>query len=73
MEHKERSRCFLEFNEEKKGILFCTDIASRGLDFSSLSMIVLFDVSPNYKAYVNRVGRTARIENIGSAISLLYE
>ncbi len=73
MDQKERSEVFYEFNTLEKGVLLCTDIASRGLDFKSLSVIVLFDVSPSYKAYVNRVGRTARIENIGSAISILFE
>ena len=73
MEQKDRSRVFARFNEVNKGFLICTDIASRGLDFSSLSVIILFDVSASYKDYVNRVGRTARIENVGSAISFLYE
>ncbi len=73
MEQKNRSKIFEKFNEVKKGFLICTDIASRGLDFNSLKVIILFDVSPSYKDYVNRVGRTARIENVGTAISLLYD
>ena len=73
MEQKDRSRVFQKFNQIEKGVMICTDIASRGLDFSSLRVIILFDVSPSYKDYVNRVGRTARIENVGSAISFLYD
>jgi len=73
MEQKDRSHVFAKFNEIKKGVLICTDIASRGLDFSSLSVIILFDVSASYKDYVNHVGRTARIENVGTALSFLYE
>ena len=53
--------------------MICTDVASRGLDFSDVSFIILFDVSPSYKDYMNRVGRTGRIENIGAAISLLFD
>lgn len=54
-------------------MLFCTDVAARGLDFQSVEFIILFDVSASYKEYVNRVGRTARAEHIGACISLLYE
>ena len=43
------------------------------MDFSNVELIILFDVSPSYKDYVNWVGRTAWIENIGSCVSLLYE
>ena len=73
MDQKERSKSFNVFNELKKGFMICTNIASRGLDFSSLELIILFDVSPSYKDYINWVGRTAWIENIGSAVSFLYE
>ena len=55
----------------KNGCLITTDVGSRGLNFENISVIVLFDVSQSYKDYVNRVGRTARIENIGSALSFL--
>lgn len=73
MDQKERSKVFKQFNQVKSGILFCTDIASRGLDFSFLRFIVLFDVSPSYRDYINRVGRTGRIEKKGVALSFLYE
>lgn len=73
MNQKERAEVFYKFNNLENGLLFCTNVASRGLDFGSISVIILFDVSPSYKDYINRVGRTARIEKVGTAISLLYE
>lgn len=54
-------------------MLVCTEVAQRGLDFPDVQIIILFDVSPSYKDYINRVGRTGRIEKGGAALSLLYE
>ncbi len=73
MEQKDRTKVFIEFNESETGVLFCTDVAARGLDFQSVEFIILFDVSASYREYINRVGRTARAEHIGACLSLLYE
>lgn len=73
MDQKERTKVFLDYNQTPNGVLFCTDVAARGLDFQSVEFIILFDVSASYKEYVNRVGRTARAEKVGACISLLYE
>lgn len=61
-----------EFKKCKCGILICTDIGSRGLDFEDTKIIILFDIANSLKDYINRVGRTARIGKEGAAISLLY-
>lgn len=71
VEQKDRSEVFNKFVKATSGCLITTDVGSRGLNFENISVIVLFDVSQSYKDYVNRVGRTARIENIGSALSFL--
>lgn len=73
MNQKERSQVFLEFSTLKTGTMFCTEVAQRGLDFPDVRLIILFDVSPSYKDYINRVGRTGRLEKMGAALSLLYE
>ena len=73
MNQKDRTNVFNNFHECKKGVLICTDIGSRGLDFTGTNVIILFDVSPSYKDYINRVGRTARIGQEGTAISFLYD
>ena len=52
------------------GILVCTDVGSRGLDFEEVRLIVHFDVPSSIVDYVNRMGRTARIDNYG--MSLLF-
>lgn len=52
-------------------MLICTDVASRGLDFKNVAWIIQWDLSSNIKEYVNRVGRTARISQEGSALSFV--
>ena len=39
----ERTKTFLEFSRSSCGVLLCTDVAARGLDFSGVSVIVQFD------------------------------
>ena len=65
MDHGDRKKNFFGFDKEASSLLICTDVASRGLDFKSVSWIVQWDLSSQIKEYVNRVGRTARIASAG--------
>ena len=73
MKHDERKIVFNEFNEDDTGILIATDVASRGLDFKDVDWIIHYDINPDIKEYVNRIGRTARIDNIGNSILFLMK
>ena len=73
MKHDERKIVFNEFNEDETGILIATDVASRGLDFRDVDWIIHYDINPDIKEYVNRIGRTARIDNIGNSILFLMK
>jgi len=64
----ERTRSLLSFTKEKRGILLATDVASRGLDFPEVSMIIQYDAPMGPEEYVHRVGRTARFGRHGSAL-----
>ena len=73
MKHDERKIVFNEFNLDNTGILIATDVASRGLDFQEVDWIIHYDINPDIKEYVNRIGRTARIDNIGNSILFLMK
>ncbi|XP_071732507.1 DEAD-box ATP-dependent RNA helicase 10-like [Rutidosis leptorrhynchoides] len=62
-----------KFKAGECNILICTDVASRGLDFPFVDMVINYDIPMNPKDYVHRVGRTARAERSGVAISLMNQ
>jgi len=52
-------------------ILITTDVSSRGIDVELVSHVINFDLPSNHEDYVHRIGRTARANNTGTAISLI--
>lgn len=52
-------------------ILITTDISSRGIDVEMISHVINFDLPNNHEDYVHRIGRTARANNVGAAITLV--
>ncbi|XP_010507022.1 PREDICTED: DEAD-box ATP-dependent RNA helicase 51 [Camelina sativa] len=72
LDQTRRTKTFFDFMDAKKGILLCTDVAARGLDFSSVDWIVQYDPPDQPKEYIHRVGRTARGEGAkGKALLVL--
>ena len=57
---QKRTNTFFEFCNAKQGTLICTDVAARGLDIPAVDWILQFDPPDEPKAYIHRVGRTAR-------------
>ncbi|KAG2379070.1 hypothetical protein C9374_007708 [Naegleria lovaniensis] len=72
IDQKERTLIYKQFSESKEGILFCTDVAARGLDLPSVKWIVQYDPPGNPKEYLHRIGRTARMGVQGNAIMFLH-
>ncbi|RXG73303.1 putative ATP-dependent RNA helicase pitchoune [Armadillidium vulgare] len=68
-----RISTFLRFCREETGVLLCTNIASRGLDFPSVHWIVQYDPPDDPKEYIHRVGRTARAGGTGKALLFLTD
>ena len=69
-----RTSTYFDFCQAETGILLCTDVAQRGLDFPSVDWIVQYDPPDVPEDYIHRVGRTARGSNSkGRALLFLLE
>lgn len=66
-----RTRALTDFKTGRLRVLVATDIAARGLDISSLPLVVNFDLPLVPEDYVHRVGRTGRAGQSGRAVSLV--
>jgi superfamily II DNA/RNA helicase len=71
LEQKERDEVMLDFRNGKVDVLVATDIVSRGIDVDDIPLVVNYDVPRDAEDYVHRIGRTARAENKGEAITLV--
>ena len=67
----QRTEALAGFKSGKYRILVATDIAARGIDVEALSHVVNFDVPNVPEDYIHRVGRTARAELTGDAITFV--
>lgn len=73
MAQKDRAASFSRFSSRTSGVLFCTDVAARGLDIKGVDWIVQYD-PPNEPAdYIHRIGRTARAGRGGDALLFLQK
>jgi ATP-dependent RNA helicase DDX55/SPB4 len=68
---KRRQLTFKSFTTAESGVLFCTDVAARGIDLPDVDWIIQFDPPQEPDVFVHRVGRTARAGRAGSALIML--
>jgi superfamily II DNA/RNA helicase len=73
LEQKEREDVLMRFRSRRTRVLVATDVLSRGIDIKDINLIINFDVPGSAEDYVHRVGRTARADKTGIAISLINE
>ncbi|KAG5494779.1 hypothetical protein JIQ42_02394 [Leishmania sp. Namibia] len=71
MKHRQRVQTFEMFTEWKTGVLFCTDVAARGLDIPHVSWILQYDPPLDPTEYIHRIGRTARAGTVGNSLLFL--
>jgi ATP-dependent RNA helicase RhlE len=73
LEQADREEIMRDFKGKRLRILIGTDILSRGIDVDGISLVVNFDVPPDPEDYIHRIGRTARAEKAGVAITFVNE
>ena len=67
----QRNEVLRNFKSKKLQILVATDILSRGIDIDSIELVINFDVPGDAEDYIHRVGRTARAESTGVALTFI--
>ncbi len=73
LEQQEREVILREFKNKTLPMLIGTDILSRGIDVEGISLVVNFNAPHDPEDYVHRIGRTARAETTGTAITFINE
>ncbi|MBR1449126.1 MAG: DEAD/DEAH box helicase [Prevotella sp.] len=69
----ERDEVMYRFKAGQVDVLVATDIVARGIDIDDIRMVINFDVPHDSEDYVHRIGRTARADRDGEAITLVSD
>jgi ATP-dependent RNA helicase RhlE len=73
LDQSAREEVLLQFKSRRLPILIATDILSRGIDIDNIEMVINYDVPNDGEDYVHRIGRTARAETDGTAVTFISE
>ncbi|WWC65167.1 uncharacterized protein I303_107781 [Kwoniella dejecticola CBS 10117] len=66
-----RLSIFQKYSTSKHALLICTDVAARGLDFPAVDWVIQLDCPDDVDTYIHRIGRTARYQAGGHALTFL--
>ncbi|GLR17764.1 DEAD/DEAH box helicase [Portibacter lacus] len=72
-EQSEREAVIANFKSLRTRIVVATDVLSRGIDIKDINLVINYDTPSNAEDYVHRVGRTARADTTGVAITFVNE
>lgn len=70
-EQNEREKILLDFKNRQLPVIIGTDALSRGIDVEGIDLVINYDVPSDPEDYIHRIGRTARAETTGTAITLV--
>ena len=73
LEQPEREQLLREFKSRKVPILIGTDILARGIDVEGIGLVINYDTPHDPEDYIHRIGRTARAETTGTAITFIND
>ena len=71
LDQKERELALQEFRAKRTRIIVSTDVLSRGIDIKDINLVMNYDVPSDAADYVHRIGRTARANTTGVAITFV--
>lgn len=71
LDQAQRDEVMFQFKSGKIDVLVATDILARGIDIDDITMVINYDVPHDAEDYVHRIGRTARADRDGAAITLV--
>jgi len=71
LDQAKREDVLMRFRSKQTRILVATDVLSRGIDIKDINLVINFDAPNDAEDYVHRIGRTARADTTGVAITLL--
>ena len=70
LDQKQRDETIVLFSNKSYPIMIATDVASRGLNIDDIDLVINYDVAKDEKVHIHRIGRTARAQAKGKAITL---
>ena len=73
LDQAQRDEMMFKFKSGQIDVLVATDILSRGIDIDDITMVINYDVPNDAEDYVHRIGRTARADRDGIAITLVSD
>ena len=73
LDQHQREDTIRDFKNKKIRILVATDILSRGIDIKEIGLVINYEVPHDAEDYVHRIGRTARADRTGEAITFINQ
>lgn len=73
LDQAQREKILMAFRGKQLQVIIGTDVLSRGIDVAGISLVINYDVPPDPEDYIHRIGRTARAETTGTAITFINQ